>query len=212
MMRRDEALEARKVALRKQMARQRRLLSDALRIRAGVGIASRIAGLREFEGVQHVALFASLPDEPNTRPLFDQLRQRGCAIHFPRSPRSAAGGRLEWYRVEAWEELRAGRYGVFEPSPLREPTALTELELALIPGVAFDATGRRLGRGGGYYDRTFPTGTAGPVLVGVAFAFQLVETVPAGPLDRRVDAVVTEEAMIRVAGVGAGSTTGRGAF
>jgi 5-formyltetrahydrofolate cyclo-ligase len=102
--------------------------------------------------------------------------------------------------VGTWEDLVPGRYGVLEPAPEREPIALSELQLVMVPGVAFDAEGRRLGRGGGYYDRTFPVGAAGPVLVGLAFAFQLVEAVPAGPLDRRVDAVVTEQAIIRVAG------------
>ncbi len=68
-----------------------------------------------------------------------------------------------------------------------------------MPGVAFDRRGRRLGRGGGHYDRVFPPATAAPLLLGVAFSFQLVDAVPVGPADRRVDGIVTELGIVRTA-------------
>jgi 5-formyltetrahydrofolate cyclo-ligase len=71
--------------------------------------------------------------------------------------------------------------------------------VVIVPGLAFDAAGRRLGRGAGHYDRAFPAGRQGaPLLVGVGYAFQLVDEVPAGPHDRRMDVVVTEEREVRV--------------
>ena len=72
-------------------------------------------------------------------------------------------------------------------------------DVVVVPGVAFDRAGGRLGRGRGYYDRAFPVGEAdAPRLVGFAYAVQLVEHVPCDSRDRRVDAIVTEEGVHRV--------------
>jgi 5-formyltetrahydrofolate cyclo-ligase len=193
----QEALAAQKAALRERIAALRATLTSSQRSRAGTRIADQIAAARELEGVTRVGLFAALPDEPDTRPIFEQLKRRGCAVYLPRS---RPGGRLDWFPVEAWEDLRPGRYGVHEPDPGSAAVEVSALQLALIPGVAFDAEGCRLGRGGGYYDRSLPAGRGGPLIMGVAFAFQRVESVPCGPLDRRVDALATEEAIIRIAG------------
>jgi len=208
MTRQGDPLELTKAALRERIAIGRRALPDERRSRAGSAIAGRLVRVPEFARAGTVGLFAALPDEPDTRPLFDQLRARGAAVHFPRC---AAGRTLEWCRVDTWEDLCPGRYGVREPAPGLESTPNTWMELVLVPGVAFDRAGRRLGRGGGYYDRSFADSRGGPVLFGVAFAFQLVDEVPVGRLDRRVDAIVTEEAIIRVMGPDRGAGRG-GAF
>lgn len=189
------APDASKADLRQRMAVARSGLSEALRRKAGESIARDLARARELAGVDRVALFAGLPDEPDTRPLFERLHEAGVVLHLPRS---SAVGLLDFVSVSSWEDLQPGRYGVLEPGPEREPIAISELQLALIPGVAFDRAGGRLGRGGGYYDRTFPAGAGGPILIGVAFAFQLVERVPVGPLDRCVDALATEEGIVRM--------------
>jgi len=68
--------------------------------------------------------------------------------------------------------------------------------VVLLPGVAFDAQGNRLGRGGGHYDATFPVGEPGPLLIGLAWSFQLIPAVPHGSRDRRVDAIVTEDGCV----------------
>ena len=72
--------------------------------------------------------------------------------------------------------------------------------VVLVPGLAFDRSGNRLGRGGGDYDATFPPGEVAPRLVGVAWEFQLVTDVPHGSHDRRVDAIVTERGWVWPAG------------
>ena len=70
------------------------------------------------------------------------------------------------------------------------------LHFAILPGVAFDAAGHRLGRGGGHYDRTFPPGAPDPpLLIGVGYEFQVLASVPHGPQDRRLDGIITERAV-----------------
>jgi 5-formyltetrahydrofolate cyclo-ligase len=113
----------------------------------------------------------------------------------------AGGARLEFAPVERWDELVAGRYGVLEP-----PEALGRVELragdaVIVPGVAFDEAGHRLGRGMGYYDRTF-SGAGGPLLVGLAYEFQVRSSVPFGERDRGMDVILTER---RVRCIGRGT-------
>ena len=93
--------------------------------------------------------------------------------------------------MQRWEDLREGRYGLRVPPP--DLPAVASLDLVLLPGVAFDRHGRRLGRGGAHYDRTFgDRWPGGPMLIGVGYAFQIVDEIPTEAWDRGVDAVVTE--------------------
>jgi 5-formyltetrahydrofolate cyclo-ligase len=156
--------------------------------RAGCAVARRLLDLPEIERIARVALYASLRDELPTRPIFDELHGRGLPTLFPRS---LPDGLLGFVAVERWEDLVAGRYGV--PEPEGPGLLLGVDDLVVVPGLAFDGAGRRLGRGAGWYDRTFPVGMQGaPLLVGVGFAFQRVDLVPAGATDRGMDVVVTD--------------------
>lgn len=184
---------AAKRALRRSVASRTR---DAL-ARAGPLLAEQIAGhlLAEPAVAEagQVALYAALPDEVATRPLFDGLSAAGIQRLLPRL---GDDGRLAFAAVERWEALVPGPFGVLAPppeAPAREPAAG---DVVVAPGRAFDLAGRRLGRGGGYYDRTFPPG--GPcraLLIGMACAAQLVEEVPADSHDRAMDAIVTERGL-----------------
>jgi 5-formyltetrahydrofolate cyclo-ligase len=145
-----------------------------------------------FTAAATVALFAALPDEVPTRPLFEALARAGTSRLLPRV---ASGGRLVFARVERWEDLRPGHFGLLEPPESSPVATLGEGDVAIVPGVAFDRSGRRLGRGKGYYDRTFPANDAPqPLLVGLAVEAQIVEFVPCASHDRAMDAIVTERA------------------
>lgn len=139
-----------------------------------------------------MAIYASVGDELPTGPILDALNAQGRVALFPRCRRRL----LEFAPAERFEELADGRYGV--PEPTGPAVALEPGDVVVVPGLAFDGDGGRLGRGGGYYDRTFPPGTRAPFLVGIGFDFQRVEAVPAGAHDRRLDAVVTERETIRI--------------
>jgi len=151
-------------------------------------VTRRLLAMPELAGLGRVVLYAALPDELPTRALHEALRRLRKPILFPRC---RPDDLLEFARVEGWEDLEPGRYGVLEPTGPAQ--ALAHDDLVVVPGVAFDGAGRRLGRGGGFYDRTFPPAwIPAPRLVGVGYAFQRVPLVPAGPEDRRMDAVVTD--------------------
>lgn len=143
-------------------------------------------GLARVQRAPRVALYAALPDELPTRPLFEALAAQGCQRLLPRLDHGA----LVFVPISAWEELVPGALGVPEPPPSRAPLALQAGDVAMVPGVGFDREGNRLGRGGGHYDRAFAANA--PWLLGVCFQLQLVAHVPHGSQDRPMDAIVTE--------------------
>ena len=101
-----------------------------------------------------------------------------------------ATGKYEAARIEVeGRDLETGRFGIREPRPTCAPVALNQLDLVLVPGVAFAPDGRRLGRGRGYYDRLLSTVRG--VRCGVAAEWQVIPALPALPHDEWVDCILT---------------------
>jgi len=145
------------------------------------------AGLRP---VRRVVLHSALADEVPTHGLMRALLQRGHRLLLPRA---GSPDRLEFAEVIDLSALVEGPFGALQPR-LDEPAVpLVDEDLLLLPGVAFDLTGGRLGRGGGWYDRSLPPDVND--LFGIAFEFQIVDHVPATTLDRRVRGVFTEQGL-----------------
>lgn len=147
----------------------------------------RLQALPEWKAARFVMLFSPLPAEPDLDPLWSGggLEEKRCA--YPRTD----GERLAFYEVTDLSQLHAGRWSLREPEAAsdRERT-LSDADLILVPGLAFTRSGRRLGRGGGYYDRALAG--AAPFKLGVAFDFQVVDVLPTAAHDVRVDRVLTD--------------------
>ena len=111
--------------------------------------AAILVAMPAFESARAVALYAALPEELSTRPIH---RAAGEAGKRSLLPRTCEDGRLEFAEVPCWEDLRPGRYGVLEPPADALVLELSDVDLVVVPGVAFDRLGGRLGRGGGHYD------------------------------------------------------------
>ena len=130
----------------------------------------------------------------------------GVAAHLRASPVFARARRILLYAALPGElscealfrAARAPGKPVLWPR-VGAAARLAASDLAVLPGLAFDAEGGRLGRGGGHYDRAFPDGAPGPRLVGIGYAFQVVERVPRGAGDRILHGLVTERGVLRSA-------------
>lgn len=181
-----------KRALRRTMRARLASIPAAQRTAAGRALAEQLVRAGELAGVVRVACYAALPEELPTEAVFAHLWSTGRRVYLPR----IRGARLEFAPVASEAELETGRLGIREPEKRCRAEPLGSGDLVLVPGLAFDRCGRRLGRGGGYYDRTFPPAGPAPRLVGVAFACQLVAALPEAPHDRRVAAVVTEREFV----------------
>ena len=156
--------------------------------RAAASAAVTSALLRGLAGTRTLAGFAPDPTEPGAGRLpaaFTQLRAR---VLLPVVPPD--GRELSW-AVDTGR-LAPGRFGLLEPvGPRLGPTAIGTAEVVVVPAVAVDRTGVRLGRGGGYYDRALQHVRPGARLVALVFDDELVDELPVEPHDRRVTAVVT---------------------
>jgi 5-formyltetrahydrofolate cyclo-ligase len=183
-------LDAEKRQIRRAAAERRREITPALAADAALRICRALFSEFEFGARQRVGLYAALPDEVPTRPLFEALVRAGVDCLFPR----VAGDRhLEFARAARWEDLSAGTLGILSPDASAPIVSFAAGDLVIVPGVAFDRRGARLGRGGGCYDRTFPPG-GGPTveLCGMAYEAQIEDSIPTTSHDRGMDAIVTE--------------------
>jgi 5-formyltetrahydrofolate cyclo-ligase len=181
-----------KQRLRSVLAERRSLVSPREAEQAGRALAAAVVEEERVRAAIRVALYAASAGEVPTRMVFEALGSIRVVRLFPR----LESGEIVWARVEDWDELAAGRYGVPSPGSPPIPGGLNRGDVVLLPGVAFDRFGWRLGRGGGHYDRAFPGSDDDPWLVGVAYAFQWILDVPHDSRDRRVDAIVTEHGWV----------------
>jgi 5-formyltetrahydrofolate cyclo-ligase len=189
------ALREAKRALRERVLASRASLDPSLRAAAEAEIAQRIAALPSFAAAHRVLMTLPFRHEWDTRPLFAMARRAGKRVAMPRVDESARMLRL--FEVTDLEsDVAAGFHGIDEPHVHLPGVAADAIDWVLVPGVAFDMACRRLGYGGGYYDRLLPQVGAGAPRVAGAFDMQIVAQVPAAPHDIAVDAVVTESRMI----------------
>jgi 5-formyltetrahydrofolate cyclo-ligase len=134
-----------------------------------------------------VLFFAPLPDEPDVTTLIDEALRTGRKVALPRfRPDSAI---YEAAQIASRNDLRSGRFGALEPVAGCPSISLNQLDLILVPGIAFDLTGRRLGRGKGFYDRLLAEVRGHKC--GVAFDVQIVAGLPEEPHDVRIDSILT---------------------
>lgn len=159
---------------------------------AGNAVAEAVMQESRVRRALSVALYAASDGEIPTRALFEAL---GLVPTIRRLLPRFRDGALDWGCVDSWDDLVPGRFGILEPA-LSASESLGPRDVVLLPGIAFDIHGWRLGRGGGLYDRAFPPGADSPWLVGIGYTFQWVAEVPHGSRDRRVDAIVTEDGWV----------------
>ncbi|MET9482202.1 5-formyltetrahydrofolate cyclo-ligase [Streptomyces sp. NPDC006638] len=181
-----------KASVRSELLAARALLSSEDARKTASVLARRAADLAALAGARTVAAYVSVGREPGTRVLLDALRARGVDVLLPVL---RADNDLDWARYEGAERLvRAGR-GLWEPAgPPLGPDAVLTAEVVLLPGLAVDSRGMRLGRGGGSYDRVLARlerAGATPALAVLLYDDEVIERVPAEPHDRPVHAVVT---------------------
>lgn len=151
----------------------------------GQQVMIQLENLPEFQKAKTIFIYWSLSDEVPTHEFVEKWGQEKTFV-LPR----IVGDHLELREYKGIESLEKGpSFGILEPTgPVF--SRIEEIELAVIPGVAFSARGERLGRGGGYYDRTLPL-LMNAFKAGVAFPFQIMDHIPRDDFDFILDAVVT---------------------
>ena len=144
-----------------------------------------------FRRAGSLALYSPIRNEVATHELFRIARDAGKKVCFPK----VVGEQLSFAPVKSLAELSSGAFGVAEPAG-EGAVGREELDLIVVPGVAFDARGHRLGYGRGFYDRFLSGREVGLAVVGLCFDFQLCSNLPEEGHDQRLDFVVTETRFI----------------
>ncbi len=177
-------LAAAKAALRARLLARRRGLNPEDRAAAGRQIRDAVLELPEIQMAGTVAAYVSVGTEPDTRGLLFALWKRGTYVLLPVLQ---PDGDLDWASYEGPDSLAPGPRGLLEPvEPRRGVIAITSADLIIVPAVAVDRAGRRLGRGGGSYDRALARVGAAIQTVALLYDGELVARVPAGPHDQLI--------------------------
>jgi len=191
----EESVEARKIALRDRLvtSRSRRALvevGDAAR-----EIAGHLLAAPELRRAATVAAYVSVATEPGTGPLIEELAAAGKRVLLPVL---LPDGDLDWAAYDGPASLAPARLGLLEPAgPRLGPGAVATADVVLVPALAVDRSGMRLGRGGGSYDRALARVPVGTFVCALLYDDELVDEVPRAGHDRAVTAVVTPRGVSR---------------
>jgi 5-formyltetrahydrofolate cyclo-ligase len=181
-----------KVALRRQVLEMRSRRSPADRTAAGAGLATVVRKLPRLPGV--VAAYLAVGTEPETSPLLTALHDRGVHLIVPVLK---ADNDLDWVRYRPGDPLRAGLRGTVEPVSADVRT-LADAELILVPALAADHQGYRLGRGGGSYDRALVRRSPTSEVFAVLYDDEVLVELPTAAHDVTVTGAITPAGLLRL--------------
>jgi 5-formyltetrahydrofolate cyclo-ligase len=178
----------------RQMILARRKNLSAMEARAsGLIIQKTLVASALFRSARIIGLYAPIQNEVDTEEVFAEALKCAKAVLYP----AVCGEMLEFRRVLAHDSLRRGAFGIPEPDVPCEAHEPCEADFIVIPGIAFDATGKRIGYGKGYYDRTLHQLEGQGKLVGFCYDFQLVEAIAGEPHDVMMDLLITDKRVVR---------------
>ena len=181
----DKTIDSLKQALRAELLVKRRKLLPQVRQEQSGLIVDRLTASDCFKNARRILLYHSLADEVSTA----QLLQKFCSDKELFLP-VIEGYEIVPVRFTGSEKMIEGPYGIFEPHGEKMPQESYEFDLIVVPGVAFDREGNRLGMGKGYYD-TFLKKCSGSMLVALALDFQVVDKIPTASYDVPVSQIFT---------------------
>ena len=189
-----------KAAMRARILAGRRAMASEERAAAGRLLRDTLLEMPEMQMAGTIAAYASVGHEPDTRALLFALWKRGSYVLLPVL---LPDGDLDWASYEGPDSLASGPRGLAEPAePRRGVIAITSADLVIVPALAADWSGTRLGRGGGSFDRALARVGAAVPTVALLYDGELLASgqIPAGPLDQRVRcAAVPAEGICRLA-------------
>ena len=181
-----------KTDLRQKIRAQLEKISPAVREVESIELRERLQA--QIPSAHTILFFAPLPDEPDIWPVLELSLALGtnCALPFFDAEKKAYGAkRLK----NLTADIVTGKFGVREPAASCTEILLDKFDLILVPGIAFDLSGNRLGRGKGFYDRILAE--ASGIKCGMGYDFQLLEKIPAEPHDAKVDFILTPERCLK---------------
>ncbi len=177
--------------LRRDLLEKRRNLPQSLRQEKSALILEVLLSEKVFSDALSVALYFPVNGEVDTREIFKKCVDLEKKVFFPKT----LGSDLVFLKTENIEELTPGAFSIPEPPADAESARGDELDLVLVPGVAFDFSGNRIGYGKGFYDR-FLKDIPRQMRFGLAYRFQVLENIPSDETDVKTGRIITEDGAI----------------
>lgn len=178
--------------IREMLLAERRHCSAETCLRLSLLVQERFLDSSAYRQAGSIGLYSPVMNEVQTELVARRCLADAKRLAYPR----VAGTALQFVEVFGAAQLAPGAFGILEPTG-EGSIPFNELDLLVVPGVAFDLSGNRLGYGKGYYDRTLDSCLPGLERVGFAYEFQLVEQLPAADHDCRLTQLVTEQRILR---------------
>lgn len=154
-------------------------------------IQGKLFALPEMKRAHSVCIYVSVPEEVDTHAIIEKLFANGKMVVVPKVSQSRT---LIACRIQSFHELTSGAFGILEPGQNSPRAQINDIDVCIIPGVAFGRSGNRLGRGKGYYDRFLAECHAPKIAL--AYSFQIVSRLPASDYDIPMDTIITDHETI----------------
>lgn len=181
-----------KRSIREAILSQRRHLSAEVCFARSLKVQQRVLQTPIYQQAETLALYSPVRNEVFTEEIFQSALDHRKRIAYP----LVRGNEIDFIEVVRREDLQPGTFGVLEPCS-GATIGVRDLDLLVVPGVAFDLAGHRLGYGKGFYDRALHLIAGQGRLIGLCFEMQIVNELPAQSHDVRMDLIVTENRIIR---------------
>ncbi len=179
-----------KQAIRQKICEKRKALSPDLYAEKSALIREKLESLPEFQDAEKVLVYISTPEEVATHELTKSCIESNKKVYVPKVLNEG----LAICPILSWNELKPGAFGILEPCEIPSPTNPEEIDLILVPGIAFDPKGHRIGYGKGFYDSLLKS-TRG-IKIGLAFHEQIIDEVPAESHDVPLDLIITDSLIL----------------
>jgi len=185
--------EGQKTQLREKLKQIRNQVTSDMAEMAALTTWVYLQTRKEFVQAESVAAFSSIQGEVNTLTILEGVLKLNKKLFLPRVSNDRS--HLGFYEVKDLRGLAPGAFGILEP-PIQHPARVEDLDMMILPGLAFDLKGSRLGFGKGFYDRILPRLKKSALSVGLCYSFQVIEKVPVTGADVPVKALLHENGFV----------------
>lgn len=187
-----------KQAIRQNLREKRKQISPVLYAKKSALIREKLEKLPEFQKAQNILAYVSTPEEVSTHEIIKTALKNGKKIFVPR----IHGDQMMVCPISDWKELKPGNFGILEPCETINHELPEQIDVILIPGIAFDARGHRIGYGRGFYDRFLSqinntNNSKNTLKIGLAFHQQIVDEISEEEHDVPLDVIITEKQTIQ---------------
>ena len=192
----NEKLRAEKQRMREAVLAIRDAMLPPARTAASIAILENVCALPQYARAKMVLAYIGFGSEIETRSFFERIIADAKIAILPRVNRETQS--LTLHSARSLSALRTSKWGILEPTLDAPAVSIDDVDFVLMPGVAFDRNGNRLGYGRGYYDKLISTANPALARVAAAFACQLVDEVPVGPHDQKIHCLITENEIMTI--------------